>query len=331
MYTNPLYACSVIMEDQFWMMVHIIHFVTSPAVQQRTFVVEFIRYNQPSVEFLVERARISDFQQFFKLHVMACEPPKPDLFLVYMLCRGLGVHAGIAHDAGMWRTSKGLYTEPDVILVYTTSGFHPCVRHEPDWTHVMPPKDKPSKSSQHPDTLFKSVHGIAKELVSAASEAFPEDFTHATPEEYTTPTDATTAGVADNCEPTAEMCTNPTHATSPAKDICECSWRTYVGIRNGKGGKPNSTKLQCLNHQSRRTLMTVMQMQLMYRRRKKMYSKRTQAWIGCCHEKFGMSKSCSCPSTIKCFALLPLSGWILQWSSSQLSSCQRPSSCFTMW
>ncbi len=176
-----------------------------------------------------------DFEQFFKLHAMVCDPPKPDLFVVYMLCRGLGLHAGIAHDAGMWRTSKALDTEPDIILVYTTSGYHPCVRHErtskaldtepevilvpttsgyqpcvrhePDWTHVIPPKDKPSKSSQHPDSIFKSVQGIAQELVSTALEAFPEDFAEAmtTIEQCTTPADTTTAGEVENCEATAEM------------------------------------------------------------------------------------------------------------------------------
>ena len=129
-------------------------------------------FNTRAVELLAADSGIPDFSEYFGRHALACIPLKPDLFIIYMLARGLGVHVEVAHEGGVWSTSSDMCSWPDFCLVYTRApmGFEarlpasqdieplPCVpsigtsvrkdavqeQKEHDWTSIMPPRDRPS-------------------------------------------------------------------------------------------------------------------------------------------------------------------------------------------
>ncbi len=190
------------------------HVTGCSAEELRTFVVEYMQFNGDTVELLANSFGLSDFKEYFHRNAVACILPKPDIFLIYLLCRALGMHAAVAHKNGVWRTSTSAEEPVNFCFVFAHTGFQaykvscerptcvPIVKEdpeetpvqdpkEPDWTQVKPPQDKMPCSSLQPGKKFKSCGSLLMELAEKVHSEFP-DTLHATGSEAATVTVADT-------------------------------------------------------------------------------------------------------------------------------------------
>ena len=105
------------MYHAFW------HVTGCSAKELWTFIMEYMRFNGETVEFLANSCGLSDFKEYFHRNAVACIPPKPDIFLIYLLCHALGMHAAVAHKNGVWITSTSAEEPVDFCFVFAHTGF----------------------------------------------------------------------------------------------------------------------------------------------------------------------------------------------------------------